>query len=181
MTGVGTLFAGSFIPPRSPAFLAVLAVHIPAGLTCVVCGAGAALSPKRRGLHPTFGTVYYWSLAVVFVTTVSLTIMRTQNLHLLVLGTIAFVVATIGRIARRHRWRHWVPLHVTGMGGSYTFLLIAFYVDNAKSLPVWRDLPFVAVWVIPAAIGLTLTCRALLRYINAFHQHGSETRLAKTP
>lgn len=178
MKGLGTIVAGSFIPPRSPTFLAVLAVHIPAGLTCVVTGAVAALSPKRRSRHPIFGTVYYWSLTVVFVTTIALTIMRSENLHLLVLGTIAFVVATSGRAARRHGWRHWVPVHIGSMGGSYTFLLIAFYVDNAKNLPLWRDLPFFAVWAIPAAVGLALIARALIRYTNLLHRHGSETRLA---
>ena len=178
VTGQGTLLAGSFIPPRSPTFLAVLAVHIPAGLTCLISAAVAALSPKRRGRHPICGTVYYWSLAVVLVTTIALTMMRPQDLHLLVLGFIAFVAATMGRTARRHRWRHWVPLHISGMGGSYTFLFIAFYVDNAKSLPVWRDLPFVAVWAIPAAIGFALIVRALIRYTKLLRPHGSDTRLA---
>jgi hypothetical protein len=39
------------IPPGSTAFH-LLAVPIPAGLTCMVRGATAALSPKRPGRHP---------------------------------------------------------------------------------------------------------------------------------
>jgi hypothetical protein len=41
-------------------------------------------------------------------------------------------------------------------------LLIAFYVDNGKSLPLWRDLPALAYWLVPAAIGVPLIVRALL-------------------
>jgi hypothetical protein len=48
------------------------------------------------------------------------------------------------------------------MGSSYVLLLIAFYVDNGKSLPLWRDLPALAYWLVPAAIGIPLIVRAQL-------------------
>jgi hypothetical protein len=41
-------------------------------------------------------------------------------------------------------------------------LLIAFYVDNGKSLPLWKELPPAAYWLLPAAIGIPLIVRALL-------------------
>ena len=44
------------IPPGSTTFHLLLTVHIAAGLTCVVTGAVAALSPKRPGRHPRLGT-----------------------------------------------------------------------------------------------------------------------------
>jgi len=47
------------------------------------------------------------------------------------------------------------------MGASYVLLLTAFYVDNGKSLPLWRELPPIAYWLLPAAIGLPLIIRAL--------------------
>ena len=176
MMELGAIAAASFIPPRSPTFLAVLAIHIPAGLTCVVAGAGAALSPKRHGRHPRFGTVYYWALAVVLVTTIGLTIMRPQDAYLLALGTFAFAAATTGRIARRRRWPRWVPVHIAGMGSSYILLLVAFYVDNGKNLPVWRDLPHVAYWAIPTLIGVPLVARALSRYTDLYSAHHQERR-----
>jgi hypothetical protein len=43
-------------------------------------------------------------------------------------------------------------------------LLTAFYVDNAKSLPVWKSLPHVAYWLLPSAVGLPIIPRALARY-----------------
>jgi hypothetical protein len=50
------------------------------------------------------------------------------------------------------------------MGGSYIVLLIAFYVDNGKNLPVWRSLPPISYWLGPAAIGLPIILYAILRH-----------------
>ena len=50
------------------------------------------------------------------------------------------------------------------MGLSYIVLLTAFYVDNGKSLPFWKELPPISYWVIPAALGLPLIARALRQY-----------------
>jgi mannose-6-phosphate isomerase-like protein (cupin superfamily) len=53
--------AAGLLPPDSTAVHLLLAVHIPAGLTCEVSGAAAALSPKRPGHHPRLGTLSYRS------------------------------------------------------------------------------------------------------------------------
>ena len=50
------------------------------------------------------------------------------------------------------------------MGASYIFMLTAFYVDNGKNLPLWRELPQIAFWLLPGAIGLPLILHALLRH-----------------
>jgi hypothetical protein len=68
MIGNPTTIAGIPLPSDAPLFLAFIAVHLAAGLTAVVAGAIAMLSGKRPGRHPQAGTVYYWALAVVFVT-----------------------------------------------------------------------------------------------------------------
>ena len=77
---------------------------------------------------------------------------------------LAFGAASAGRAARRGRWRGWVRWHIPGMALSYIVLLTAFYVDNGKSLPLWKELPPISYWVIPAALGLPLVARALRRY-----------------
>jgi peptidoglycan/LPS O-acetylase OafA/YrhL len=87
-----------------------------------------------------------------------------ENYHLFILGVLAFGSAFLGRAARRRRWAGWVRLHITGMGLSYILLLTAFYVDNGKSLPLWKELPPIAYWLLPAAVGLPLTIRALFRH-----------------
>jgi hypothetical protein len=157
------------IPPGSTAYHLLLAVHIAAGLTCVVTGAVAALSPKRPGRHPRLGTPYYRSLSVMFVTAAWLAALRwPQDAYLLVLGTVSLAAATFGRTARRRRWRwhrwRWIGLHLTGMSASYVLLLTAFYVDNGKNLPVWQRLPHLAYWLLPSAVGLPLVVRALVRH-----------------
>jgi hypothetical protein len=77
---------------------------------------------------------------------------------------LSFAAAYLGRQARRERWRYWVRLHITGMGASYVLLLIAFYVDNGKSLPLWNELPPTTYWLLPTIIGIPFILRALLRH-----------------
>src|SRR5450432_3588021 len=158
-----TNLAGIEIPSNDPAFLAVVGIHILLGLACTVTGLAAMLSQKRAGRHPRYGTIYFWCLAGVFLTATGLSAVRwTEDYHLFILGALSFAAAYLGRRARRHRWNNWVRLHLTGMGASYVLLLIAFYVDNGKSLPLWKELPPAAYWVLPAAIGIPLIVRALL-------------------
>ena len=44
----------------------------------------------------------------------------------------------------------------------YVFMLIAFYVDNGKQLPIWKELPPVTYWLLPLCAALPLVIRALL-------------------
>jgi hypothetical protein len=160
-----TVVLGIPIPSTSPIFLTVVALHVLVGLVCVLAGAIAMLSPKCSGRHPTFGTIYYWALVVVFVSATGLSVVRwPEDYHLFILGLLAFTAASLGRAARRQRWRRWVHLHITGMGLSYILLLTAFYVDNGKSLPLWKELPPISYWLLPAAVGIPLIIHALLRH-----------------
>ncbi|HWF93636.1 MAG TPA: hypothetical protein VG291_01610 [Xanthobacteraceae bacterium] len=158
-----TNLAGIEIPSTDPIFLAVVGVHILLGLACTTAGAVAMLSRKRAGRHPRWGTIYFWCLTGVFLTASGLAAVRwTEDYHLLVLGALSFWAAYLGRQARRQRWRNWVRLHITGMGTSYILLLTAFYVDNGKSLPLWKELPPIAYWLLPGIVGIPLIVRALL-------------------
>ncbi len=71
-----TTILGLEIPSTDPLFLTALGFHIAAGLVCAAAGAAAMLSDKRPGGHPRFGTIYYWSLSIVFITTTVLSVMR---------------------------------------------------------------------------------------------------------
>ena len=156
---------GIELPSDSPWFLSLVGIHILAGLTCTITGIVAMLSEKRTGRHPGFGTTYYWSLCVVFASSAVLSVLRwSEDYPLFALGTLAFAAASLGRSARRRRWRGWARVHIAGMGASYVLLLTAFYVDNGKNLPFWRDLPAIAYWLLPAAVGLPLIFRALLHH-----------------
>jgi hypothetical protein len=55
------------------------------------------------------------------------------------------------------------------MGTSYILLLVAFYVDNGKNLPLWRDLPSLTYWLIPTILGIPLVVHAVLQHPLAQH------------
>src|SRR6516164_1788474 len=125
---------GDQVGSTAPAFLAILAVHVIAGLTAVITGAAAALAAMR------------WS----------------QDWYLFILGAVAFTAATAGVLHRR-RHRPGDTGHIAGMGIAYTAMLTAFYVDNGPHLPLWDRLPTLAFWLLPAAIAAPLIARAIIR------------------
>ncbi|MGH7519087.1 MAG: DUF2306 domain-containing protein [Gemmatimonadales bacterium] len=142
-----------------------MAVHVTAGLSCTAAGIVAMLAPKRAGRHPSAGTVYYWSLVVVFLSMAALSILRwPANTHLFALGILSFSAGVVGRRARRRLWPRWLPVHVTGMALSYILLLTAFYVDNGPHLPLWRSMPPLAHWLLPSLVGLPILIWALKRH-----------------
>lgn len=160
-----TNVAGIELPSTSPIFLAIVAFHVLLGVACVITGAVAMLSPKRQGRHPNFGTIYFWCLLAVVVSAAGLSAVHwTRDYPLFILGSLSFAAALGGRTAKRKRWPGWVRWHITGMGVSYILLLTAFYVDNGKSLPIWKELPPIAYWLLPGAIGVPIICRALLHH-----------------
>lgn len=162
--GNPTVIQGFEIPYDGILFLIVLGIHILAGLTCVVSGVFAMLSKKRKGTHTKAGSVYYWGMWVVLVTATLIAIARwEEDYHLFLLGLVSFLTAYFGRRAQKKQWQKWSIYHVSGMAISYIFLLIAFYVDNGRFLPVWKDLSPVIYWLLPLLIGLPLLIRTLLK------------------
>jgi len=157
---------GIEIPSTDPVFVAiVVAIHIPLGLACVIAGATAMLVHKGRGRHSAAGTIYFWCLTALFASAALLSAMRwAENVHLFAIGAAAFAAALLGRTVLRMRWRNWTRVHIAGMGASYVLMLIAFYVDNGRQLPVWKDLPPVTYWLLPLALGLPLILWALFRH-----------------
>jgi uncharacterized membrane protein HdeD (DUF308 family) len=173
-----TVVAGIVVPSVSPLFLSIVAVHIVIALIAVLSGLIAMLSAKRAGRHPRYGKLYFCSLCGVFGSASVLSFMRwAENYPLFIIGASAFAMAFVARTAVRARWRAWPRIHLIGMGSSYVLLLIAFYIDNGKNLPLWRDLPPVSYWAIPTAIGIPLILRALLRHpLTRPKRSGAEVR-----
>lgn len=153
---------GTEVGSTAPAFLAVLAVHVLAGLTAVAAGAAAALARKGSARHRRAGLVFYRVIAVVFGTAIVLAAMRwRQDYHLAIIGTVAFAAATVGYLHRRRR-RLGHTGHILGMGIGYVAMLTAFYVDNGPHLPLWDRLPPVTFWFLPSAIGAPIIARAIM-------------------
>jgi hypothetical protein len=161
---------GDQVGSTAPVFLAVLAIHVIAGLTAVTTGAIAALSRKSSPRHIRSGRGYYRAITVVFATAAILAAMRwRQDYYLLIIGTVAFTAATIGYQHRR-RHRPGDTGHIAGMGASYVAMLTAFYVDNGPHLPLWDHLPTLAFWLLPSAIGVPIIARATVRARRKHHQ-----------
>jgi hypothetical protein len=175
-----TVLLGIPIPSTDPVFLAIVGVHVLFGLAAVIAGAIAMLSRKGRGRHSNLGTIYFWCLFGVFVTMSALSFMRwAENYHLFILGTLSFAAACLGRTAARWHWGQWPKLHLTGMGASYFVMLTAFYVDNGKNLPLWKELPQIAFWILPAAVGMPLILYALFRHPLVLAFDRTRTHIAR--
>ena len=158
----------------APAFLAVLAVHVVAGLTAVITGATAALARKGSPRHIRAGRWYYRAITTVFATATALAAMRwTQDWYLFILGAVAFTAATAGYLHRR-RHRAGDTGHIAGMGIAYTAMLTAFYVDNGPHLPLWDRLPILAFWLLPGAIAAPIITRAIIGARNKAPPSGPE-------
>lgn len=78
---------------------------------------------------------------------------------MLALGSAAIGFTAI-RIVRPAR----LAIHITGMGTAYIAMLTAFYVDNGRRLPLWNQLPTLALWLLPTVVGAPLLVRALRRH-----------------
>jgi hypothetical protein len=154
---------GTEVGSTAPLFLAVLSVHVLAGLTAVFTGAMAALTAKGSRRHVWAGRWYYRAISTVFATSVALTAMRPrQDYQLALIGLVAFAAATIGYLHRRQHRPDDAP-HIIGMGGSYVAMLTAFYVDNGPHLPLWDRLPRLSFWFLPGVIGIPIIARAVGR------------------
>jgi hypothetical protein len=156
---------GFQIPYDGILFLIVLSIHVAAGLTCVLSGIFAMLSEKRKGIHTKAGTVYYYGIWIVFATAVFIAVVRWKEDHVLfILGAASFLTAFSGRMAVKRKINAWPIYHISGMGLSYIFLLIAFYVDNGRFLPVWKNLNPMVYWLLPLVVGIPIILITLLRH-----------------
>jgi hypothetical protein len=171
------------IPADGVIFTGALACHVAAGLACVVTGALAMTAAKRPGRHPIAGTIYFWSLAVVFASATVMALLRlSEDWHLLLIAVVAFAAGSLGYLARRRRWRGWLRLHLLGMSGSYIALLTGFYVDNGPSLPLWNRLPTIAFWTLPSLVGVPLVARAMARrHLTVFRRSAGGRRHSGAP
>jgi uncharacterized membrane protein len=160
-----TVLLGIPVPSSDPVFLAFVGVHIAFGISATLTGAIAMLMKKGRGRHSRFGKLYFWMLTGVCITMAILSAMRwKQNYSLFILGALAFTAVSVGRHYAGRYDLQGLRLHISSMGASYVLMLTAFYVDNGKNLPLWRELPQIAFWLLPAAIGIPLIVRALVRH-----------------
>jgi hypothetical protein len=162
---LGSDIVGLPIPDAGPIFATALAAHIASGLTAVTAGAIAATARKQAGRHPRAGRVYLWALGGIFATATVMAIIRwREDAHLFAIAVVAFGLGLYGYRARRRHRPGWPKHHAIGIGGSYIALFTGFYVDNGPFLPLWNQLPHIAYWLLPTAVGVPLIWLALHRF-----------------
>jgi len=154
------------IPSTDPTFLRIVMFHIIIGITCVISGFIAMISDKNNMRHASAGRIYYYGMLISFVSVVIMSVMRwPHNIHLLTIGTLAFLSVFLGRrLARARSRKNWTRQHTILMGCSYILLLTGFYVDNGKHLPFWRMFPEVFLWIFPAVVGVPIIIYVLKRH-----------------
>ncbi|WP_218595102.1 DUF2306 domain-containing protein [Pseudonocardia oceani] len=142
-----------------------IAVHVGCGVVAVVCGPAAMLSRKGSRRHRGFGRIYLGALVGLGLTAPVLAAVDwAHRWHLAALGGLALGAAVVGAAALRLLRPIRLAVHMTGMGSAYVVMLTAFYVDNGPRLPLWDQLPPVAFWVLPAAVGTPVLLGALHRH-----------------
>jgi uncharacterized membrane protein len=154
--------------------LILIALHVACGVVAVACGAGAMLTRKGSRRHRRFGRAYVIVLVLLCGTAAVLAGLDWgHRWNLIVLGAVALSCAAVGygaiRLARPAR----VAVHLSGMGVGYIAMLTAFYVDNGPRLPVWSLLPPLWLWLLPAAIGVPIIVRAVLRLARTPVHHAT--------
>ncbi len=153
------------VPSDNKLFLTFIVIHIVLGLTCVIAGIVAMLSKKTKGIHSKAGQTYYWGMTALFISIIITSIMRwPNNIHLLIVGTLAYVFTFIGRRLTRHRKPSWTRLHTICMGSSYILLITGFYVDNGKNLPFWNQFSQLFFWLFPSVIGIPIIIYAFFKH-----------------
>ena len=162
----GPLVIGGLpIGSRAPLFLAFLGVHVAVSIAAVVCGAVAMWAAKGEPRHIRSGRWYHRSLLVSASSAMVLAVMRWyESYPLFILAVVSLVAVTVGVRAQPLGSEAATRRHAIGMSTSYIAMLTAFYVDNGPHLPLWRLLPPVAFWLLPAAVGVPLLVRALRRF-----------------
>src|SRR5262245_62105263 len=157
-----TVVLGIPIPSTNPIFLAIIGVHVLFGLAAVITGGAAMLSKKGRGRHSNFGTIYFWCLFVVFVYERSVRHALGRELSL-VRSRATFVrgcafwahccAATLPPMAQ-------APSHWHGRV-VYFYAYCVLRGQRQEPATLWRELPQIAFWFLPSAIGLPLILYAL--------------------
>jgi uncharacterized membrane protein len=163
---IATLRIGGLaVSTANPLFLTILAIHV---LAAVVAAVVAVRRDKGSRRDVAVGRWYVRSLIATAVTAIVLAGFAPRRDGVLaVLAVCAAAAACWGVVhRRRHPDKDRDRGHISAMGASYTLMLIAFYLDNGKSLPMWRSVPTVGYWLIPGIIGFVITARATCRRAN---------------
>jgi hypothetical protein len=132
-----------------------LTIHIVAGSTGLILGPVAMLAAKRRGRHTRVGELYFWVYVALVASAFALAALDWDRLWFLVpIGAFSFGFALLGYLTVKLRRSNWLPLHVTGQGGSYIAMTTALLVVNLGTGAA-------LAWIAPTIVG-----SPMIAYVN---------------
>lgn len=122
-------------------------------------------SRKKKGKHTVSGEIYHCSYVLVFVTAVVMSILHwEESAYLFYIGLISYVLALLGYLSAKIRWKHWLGSHIGGMLGSYIGIVTATIVVNVPKIPILNELPPLLFWLLPTIIGTPLIFKVGNKY-----------------
>ena len=113
----------------------LLSIHILAGSVALLCAASALLTEKGKKFHVLIGKAYFWSMVIIFLTAIPMSII-TGNVFLFLVAIFSFYLAFSGmRFAKN---RTGVPTRVDLIAVNFMLLsgvgmwilAIIFFIDN---------------------------------------------------
>ena len=115
----------------------LLSIHILAGIFALLCSALAVCSEKGKRIHVLSGRTYFWSMVVIFLTAIPMSII-TSNIFLFLIAIISFYQAFAGmRFARNRKGiatiLDWASVGLMILSGLGMLILAAIYFTNDNS------------------------------------------------
>lgn len=143
----------------------LLILHILAGTVCLITGLISIRSNKKKGVHTIYGEIYHGSYVVIFITSLVMAIWNwNESAYLFYIALFSYGLALWGYLARKIKWKKWLPSHIGGMLGSYIGVLTAVLVVNQSKIPFLQDIPSLIVWFFPTLIGTPLIIKIGNKY-----------------
>ena len=115
----------------------LLPIHILAGTIALLCAALAVSSEKGKRLHVLSGRAYFWSMAIIFLTAIPMSIIS-SNIFLFLIAIFSFYLAFAGmRFARNRKGiattLDWIAVSLTILSGLGMLILSAIFFSNDDS------------------------------------------------
>ena len=115
----------------------LLPIHILGGIIALFCAALAVVSKKGKRFHVMSGIAYFWSMAVIFITAIPMSVIG-GNVFLFLIAVFSFYLAFAGMRFARNRdgiatTLDWVAIGLMILSGLGMLILAAVYFLNNNS------------------------------------------------
>lgn len=135
----------------------LLITHIIAGAFCLFIGLISFSAKKQKGIHTLIGEGYHLGYFIVFISSVGMAIINwTESAYLFYIAIFSYGLALFGYLARKLRWKNWLPKHIGAMAGSYIGIVTAVLVVNGMDIPLLNKIPVILLWFLPTIVGTPL-------------------------